>query len=121
MVGPRILVVDDEIKLLSMLQRMLQAAGFTVVTAATCPDALASAAQHQPDAVILDLHIDQGSGAQLAARLRESMPVPIVLMTGALLSDQESAQAMRYVHNILYKPFDMSTLVSTVHACLAAA
>lgn len=118
MACPRVLVVDDEPKLRTMLQTMLQTKGFHVVTAATCPDALLALAAHQPDAVIMDLHLDESGAHWLGQRIRAASPAPILLMTGALLNPAEERAAREFACDILYKPFDMTTLLGAVHACL---
>lgn len=118
MAGPRVLVVDDEPKLRAMLQTMLQTMGFNVVTAATCPDALVALAAHQPDAVIMDLHLDQDGALWLGQRIKSTSTAPILLMTGALLNHVEERAAREFACDILYKPFDMTTLLGAVHACL---
>ena len=65
MSSPLILVVDDESHILRALRTSLQGAGYEVEVAATAKEALASAAMHPPNGVILDLVLPDGSGVEV--------------------------------------------------------
>src|SRR5947207_11069766 len=77
----RLLVVEDERKLLRSLQRGLEAAGYEVVSAATGSDALARLAD-KFDAVILDWMLPGKDGIQILQDLRASgQSLPVLLLT----------------------------------------
>jgi two-component system KDP operon response regulator KdpE len=89
----RILVVDDEPQILRALQTSLRAAGYDVDTAADAETALASAAAHPPDAVILDLVLPDGSGTEVSRRLREWTSSPILILS-VVGEDREKVAAL---------------------------
>jgi DNA-binding NarL/FixJ family response regulator len=87
-----VLLVEDHLLVAEGLAAMLNASGDVRVvgTSASVMDALRVAADCQPDVVVMDSHLPDGSGADAAVRLREQQPrIPIVF-----LSADESEAAM---------------------------
>jgi DNA-binding response OmpR family regulator len=68
----RILVVEDDIDIRGLLTRGLEAEGFSVGTAGCVGDALASARNESPEAVVLDITLPDGSGHDVCRSLREA-------------------------------------------------
>jgi two-component system, cell cycle response regulator CpdR len=115
----RILVVDDERVLCELVARMLREAGYLVVTACHGEAGweLVSEGADSFDLVVTDSRLPGISGREFVTRLREHNPtLPIVHLTGSLRS---SAGFPDNVPTLL-KPFDLSKLVPTVRALLAA-
>ena len=81
----RVLVVDDHLVIRHELRRLINDAGAVVVAeAGSVASALAMAAAHRPDVVILDLHLPDGSGLDAIAPLRELSPGSrIVILTAS--------------------------------------
>ena len=77
----RVLLVDDERALREMVQNTLSAEGYTVLTAASCADALALAGTARPDAVLLDVMLPDGDGFSLFERLRAIRDVPVLFLS----------------------------------------
>src|SRR5436305_17213 len=78
----RLLIVEDEIRLASALQRGLGAEGFTVDVAHTGPDGLHMAQENTYDAVILDIMLPDLSGYRIIEQLRAGENwVPILMLT----------------------------------------
>ncbi|MCB8808790.1 response regulator, partial [Escherichia coli] len=86
-----VLVVDDEPQILRALQINLHAHGYTVHTAANGADALASAAAHRPDVVVLDLGLPDMDGLELIAGLRRWTAVPIIELSARHASEEKVA------------------------------
>jgi two-component system, NarL family, nitrate/nitrite response regulator NarL len=87
-----VLLVEDHVLVAEGLAALLNASGYVRVvgTTASAVDASRVAAECQPDVVVMDAHLPDGSGADAAMRLREEQPrVPIVF-----LSADESEAAM---------------------------
>ena len=79
---PRILVVDDDPTVTSVLKRGLAYEGYAVDVAATGAQGLAIARDHAPDLVILDVMLPGLDGFQVLARLREADAVlPVMMLT----------------------------------------
>lgn len=80
---PRILVVDDDPAVATMLGRSLSRHGFAIDTARSPEEALARAGETAYDAALMDLVMPGQNGTELAAALRESIPgLPVAVLTG---------------------------------------
>jgi CheY-like chemotaxis protein len=78
MSAPRILIVDDEPKLVRLAQELLSATGFVVFTVSNGQQAIEMAALEQPDLILLDIMLPGGmDGYQVAERVRHFSNVPI--------------------------------------------
>jgi EAL domain-containing protein (putative c-di-GMP-specific phosphodiesterase class I) len=79
----RVLVADDEVALVRVMERMLSAEGYTVVTATDGRQAAALLADATFDAIVSDIDMPAMSGIQLLQTVRQrDLYVPVVLMTG---------------------------------------
>jgi DNA-binding response OmpR family regulator len=109
-----VLLVDDEPAIRESLRRLLQRAGWVVMTAPNPADAIAALSDRSADALILDVRMPGGggqiaSGLDLLAFLRTgtvNAATPVILLTGHFLSVQEEAFAERHGAKVLYKPAD---------------
>ena len=112
------LVVDDEPQILRALQTNLRGAGYEVRTAATVAEALAAAAAHPPDAVILDLVLPDGSGTDVCRELRGWSSMPILVLS-AVGDEQEKVAALDAgADDYVTKPFGMEELLARLRAAL---
>ncbi len=89
----RVLVVDDEPQICEFVSRILSDAGYQVTTATDGPAAIAAVTEQAPPELLLtDFKMPQMDGAELAARLRQSLPdLKILYLTGysqALFDDR---------------------------------
>ena len=115
----RILIVDDEPNVASVLRDLLVELGHTVEAAGTASDGLRLVEEFAPDVVLLDLGLPGVRGDVVLARLRETRPaLPVIVITG---NDAELAQRMLAdgAFNYLAKPFSMSRLAHVLEAALA--
>jgi DNA-binding response OmpR family regulator len=126
-VGPAstILVVDDEEFLLEYVRILLLRSGFKVLTAQTGENAWHQILDGQIEIhlVLTDI-VMPGSfdGFELADRVRRrSLDLPVVFMTGALLDDDVSADALVSKRLLLRKPFDPEQLLAIVRENLETA
>lgn len=77
-----VLVIDDEEKLRGLLARIIRAEGFEVLEAADCRSGLRLADQHEPDAVLCDVKLPDGTGLELVAKIKAQKPlVEVILLT----------------------------------------
>ncbi len=112
----RILVLDDDALLRSLLSDRLTNEGYRVETAETLAAARELLAEERPDVAILDVQLPDGSGTDLLDELKERGPIPAIVVTahGTIPLAVEALQ--RGAHDFLEKPFTMERLSATVAA-----
>lgn len=115
----RLLVVDDEVRMLAALRRGLAAEGFVVSTAQTGTDGLQQARFGDFDAVVLDVMLPGLSGYEVVRRLRaEDNWVP-VLMLSAKDGEHDLADALDDgADDYLVKPFSFVVLLARLRALM---
>jgi two-component system alkaline phosphatase synthesis response regulator PhoP len=113
-----ILVVDDELKITRLLRDYLQQAGFSVLTAADGPSALAIARQEHPDMIVLDLGLPGLDGLDVTRALRTSSDVPIIMLTARADESDRIVGLELGADDYLVKPFSPKELVARVRAVL---
>jgi two-component system phosphate regulon response regulator OmpR len=116
-----ILVVDDDDRLRSLLQRYLSDQGFVVTTA---PDA-ASAERHletvQFDLIVLDVMMPGETGVSFTRRLRTRSAIPVLLLTARNEVDDRIAGLEAGADDYLAKPFEPRELVLRIRTILKRA
>jgi two-component system alkaline phosphatase synthesis response regulator PhoP len=117
---PKILVVDDESALRSLLVAVLEEEGYAVVQAQNGRAAVELAARERPDLILMDVMMPELGGPGAAQRLRE-MPdladVPVVLMSaGGDVNGQVPGVAA-----FVPKPFDLDDVLAIVRRALKRA
>jgi len=118
----KILVVDDEKDVLLVLEKILTAEGYSVITTTKSTNAIALAKSQHPDIIILDIVMPGMDGGEVAAKLREhplTRSIPVIFLT-ALLSKTEEYQENRMIgSNITFaKPFDTEELLARINGLL---
>jgi response regulator NasT len=115
---PLILLVDDDVLILKLLARVLEAAGFRVCTASTGEQALGMLTVDglQPQLAVLDITMPGMSGLELAGHLAN---VPYMFLSANDSADIAEQAAAEGAVGFLLKPIDPVRLVPTVRAALA--
>ena len=107
---PHALVVDDEADAAEMIAALIATEGFTVATAGSLKDARRQMALQEPDVVLLDLVLPDGSGMQLVDDVKALPGAEVVLITGHA-SVETSVQALRLgAADYLVKPLNVKQL-----------
>lgn len=115
---PRVLLVDDDRKLLSLLERGFRFEGFDVRTATRGAHGLALARSDRPDVVVLDIGMPDLNGFEVCRRIRTDLDVPVIMLT-ARDEVEDKVQALGLgADDYLSKPFAFDELVARVHALL---
>ena len=118
----RILIVDDEDDIREVAQMSLEmVAGWEVVPARSGDEGVRLAAEHRPDAILLDVMMPGMDGPATAERLRdrpETAAIPVILLTAKVQpADRRRLEALG-VAGVLAKPFDPMELANQVSALL---
>ena len=80
----RILVVDDEPKIVKLARDYLERSGYAVLTAGDGRTALTIARSEKPDMVVLDLNLPELDGLDVCRTLRRESDVPIIMLTARI-------------------------------------
>ena len=116
---PNVLIVDDDPKLLKMLQRTLVYENINVVTATNGAEALPIVQNIQPDLIILDWMMPIMDGLTFIQHLRDQENQTIVLMLTARDAIENRVEGLESgADDYLVKPFAPAELVARVHALL---
>ncbi len=124
MSGERILVVDDEPDILSLLVYQFSNEGYRVSTAVNGQSAISTARDERPDAVVLDLMLPDVDGYEVLKTLREdedTREIPVLLLT-ARKEEEERIRGFEHgADDYVTKPFSARELVLRVEALLRRA
>jgi len=116
----QILIVENERELCDLIATLLRERGHSAWCVYSGEAALQAAAEHQPDLVLLDLHLDGIDGFETLHGLRGSAPgAPIVMMT-AFSNVQAAVKAMKLgATDFISKPFNNQALLANIETLLA--
>ena len=115
----RILIVDDEPRVINLVREVLSATGFDVIAAFSGESGIEVAALEQPDLILLDIILPGTlDGYQVTKRLREFSNVPIIMLT-AKVREVDMLQGFEVgADDYITKPFSSKELLARVQAVL---
>jgi two-component system copper resistance phosphate regulon response regulator CusR len=120
--SPTVLIVEDDRDMVSVLERMLAAEGFTVWTAPDGPSGLMLALQMQPDLVIIDVGLPQRDGVAVTRELRErGFRAPMLMLTARSSVPDRVSGLDAGADDYLPKPFEYEELMARLKALLRRA
>jgi two-component system KDP operon response regulator KdpE len=114
----RILLVEDEPALVRALRINLRARNYEVETASAGRAALAVAARHPPDAVILDLGLPDMDGIEVIQELRHWSRAPVIVLSGRAGPGDKIGALDAGADDYVSKPFSMEELLARLRAVL---
>jgi two-component system, OmpR family, response regulator len=118
MSSKRVLVADDEKKIVEIVKAYLEREGFQVVAAYNGTMALELVRKEHPDLVVLDLMLPEINGWDVCRALRLKSDVPIIMLTARDESSDKIVGLELGADDYVTKPFDPKELVSRVKAVL---
>ncbi|GAB4420914.1 MAG: response regulator transcription factor [Anaerolineales bacterium] len=116
-----IMVVDDEKRLVALVESYLSQQGYRVVSANNGKEALSVARREQPDLIILDIMMPEMDGYEFMREHRKEFDTPIILLTARVDDDERVIGLEVGADDYITKPFRPRELVARVRAVLRRA
>src|SRR5213592_2167855 len=115
---PKVLVVDDEPQIRTLLKATLTRAGYAVVEASNGREALNAKSIDKPDLVLLDLGLPDRDGLELVTLLRGEPRSALIVISARDQTEQKVAALDLGADDYVTKPFDTEELLARVRASL---
>ncbi|MBQ2786034.1 MAG: response regulator transcription factor [Oscillospiraceae bacterium] len=114
----KILVVEDDRNILSLIQTVLDTNGYQVLTAQRCQQGILMLSSHVPDLVVLDLGLPDMDGEEFIRITRRSSMIPIIVLS-ARTDEKDKVSALDLgANDYITKPFGTAELLARVRASL---
>ena len=114
----KILVVEDDRNILSMIQTILDTNGYQVLTAQRCQQGILMLSSHVPDLVVLDLGLPDMDGEEFIRITRRSSMIPIIVLS-ARTEEKDKVSALDLgANDYITKPFGTAELLARIRVCL---
>jgi len=112
----RVLIVDDELRIVKFLELKLKASGYEVLTASNGLEALAQVQTQEPDLIVLDVIMPGMDGFETLKQIRALSPVPVIILS-AVEGNQDKIKGLKLgADDYLAKPFNPDELVARIEA-----
>jgi len=112
----RILVIDDEPRILNFLKLKLEMSGYKVMTSGNGPQALEMLAMERPDLIVLDVLMPGMDGFEVLQRVRVESSVPVIILSARESSDDKVKGLQLGADDYLAKPFSPDELVARIES-----
>jgi two-component system, OmpR family, alkaline phosphatase synthesis response regulator PhoP len=116
MASKKILVVDDDVKIVELVKLYLNREGYTVLTAYDGKEALRLACEVHPDLIVLDIMLPGMDGLEVCRTLRAESSVPIILLTAKTTEQDRIIGLDLGADDYVTKPFSPKELAARVRA-----
>ncbi len=114
----KILVVEDDRNILSVIQTILETNGYQVLTAQRCQEGILMLSSHVPDLALLDLGLPDMDGEEFIRIIRRSSMIPIIVLS-ARTDEADKVSALDLgANDYITKPFGTGELLARVRASL---
>ena len=114
----KILVVEDDRNILSMIQTVLETNGYQVLTAQRCQQGILMLSSHVPDLVVLDLGLPDMDGEEFIRTTRRSSMIPIIVLSARSEETDKVTALDLGANDYITKPFGTGELLARVRASL---
>ena len=118
---PLVLVVDDDVRMLRMMRRILELENYRIATAENAEAALDAFDRETPDLVLLDVMMPGMEGYTACQRIREFSQIPIIMVTARSIDEEKVRGLDAGADDYITKPFSASELTARVRALLRRA
>jgi DNA-binding response OmpR family regulator len=118
---PIILVVDDDVPILTLMRNVLREFGFDARVASTGESAVESAREERPDLILLDKNMPGMSGSEVIDALRSEglANVPVLILSGEPVDSEQIARLG--AAGAVMKPFDVADLIERIRSHVGVA
>jgi DNA-binding response OmpR family regulator len=117
----KILIIDDEAKIVEICQDYLKAAGFMVVTSLDGEGGLEKARKEKPDLILLDLMLPGIDGLDICCELRKESNTPVIMLTARVEETDKLIGLELGADDYITKPFSPREMVARVRTVLRRA
>ena len=114
----RLLLVDDDVRLVGLLEDRLRRDGFEVSVATRGADALAAMDRSWPDLIVLDLMLPDMRGEEVAAQVKRRADLPIIVLSAVTEVSARTTSIREFAEDYLVKPFHYPELKARVDRVL---
>lgn len=114
----KILVVEDDRNISSMIQTVLETNGYQVLTAQRCQQGILMLTSHVPDLVVLDLGLPDMDGEEFIRIARRSSMIPIIVLSARTEENDKVSALDLGANDYITKPFGTAELLARVRASL---
>lgn len=112
---PKILVVDDEVKMCFTLTKLFELYKFPVAVAHNGLEALEQVESFQPNCILLDIRMPQMNGVEVLKKVKETHPDIVIIMTTAVATEKSRQQCLDAgAADYMIKPIDFKSLVEKI-------
>lgn len=112
----KVLVVEDEAKIMEFIEPYLENSGYEVVKAYTGKEAESRLEKEKPDMVLLDLMLPDKSGEEILRNLRKTSRIPVIILTAKSSEDSVIHGLDMGADDYITKPFSPRQMVARVNA-----
>lgn len=115
----KILIIDDEVKLRSLIARTIGLEGFEVVEASDCKSGLKKAEQNEFDIILCDVKLPDGNGVELTSVLKEKYPATEIILLTAYGNIPDGVQAIKNgAFDYIVKGDDNNRIIPLLHKAI---
>jgi DNA-binding response OmpR family regulator len=112
---PKILVVDDEVKMCFTLTKLFELSNYSVAVAHNGLEALDKVDSFRPHCILLDIRMPQMNGVEVLKRVKQEHPEIVVIMTTAVVTEESRAECLKIgAAEYLIKPIDFKELLAII-------
>lgn len=115
----KVLVIDDSREMLLVMKHLLRNNGYTPLLAENGLAGLQMVEEHDPDLIVLDLNMPIVDGWQVCEQIREKSAVPIIILTAAHVTDEDTVRGLELgANDYIIKPFNHHIMVARIRSAL---
>ncbi|MAU01295.1 MAG: DNA-binding response regulator [Anaerolineaceae bacterium] len=115
----KVLVIDDSREMLLVMKHLLLNNGYQPLLAENGLAGLEMVEEHDPDLIVLDLSMPVVDGWQVCERIREKSAVPIIILTAAHVTDEDTVRGLDLgANDYVTKPFNQQVMLARIRSAL---